>query len=430
MENNSKNTNYATKSIRWFTFIVLVFGGGTVFKLSSLKDAFYVPMQEFMHLSNTQIGVALSVYGIVQTVGNFASIYISDRFSKRILIPISLVSIGIIGVYISTFPSYYGILAAWGLLAFFGEVVYWPVLLKAIRLLGDSSQQGRLFGFLEAGRGVVDTIIAFSALGIFALLGSGAAGLKGGILFYSASVAIAGIASYFLLEDDKVQEVDENGNKISRNKAAWNGVIKAVKTPEIWVVSLTIFTIYSIYCGLTYFIPFLKDIYAMPVALVGAYGIINQYTLKMVGGPIGGYLADKKCKSATKYLRYALIAAALAMVIFILLPHDNMNVYFGMTLTLGFGAIVFTMRATFFAPVDEIRIPREISGAAMSIACIFGYSPQLFCFALYGYIIDTNPGITGYKIVFSIMVGFALAGILVTTLLLKMIKRKKEALGE
>lgn len=71
------------KPIRWFTFIVLVIGGGTVFKLSSLKDAFYVPMQEFMNLSNTQIGLALSVYGIVQTVGNFASIYIADRFSKK-----------------------------------------------------------------------------------------------------------------------------------------------------------------------------------------------------------------------------------------------------------------------------------------------------------------------------------------------------------
>ncbi|HEE9618408.1 TPA: MFS transporter, partial [Campylobacter coli] len=35
-------------------YIVLVIGGGTVFKLSSLKDAFYVPMQEFMNLSNTQ----------------------------------------------------------------------------------------------------------------------------------------------------------------------------------------------------------------------------------------------------------------------------------------------------------------------------------------------------------------------------------------
>ncbi len=93
------------KPIRWFTFIVLVIGGGTVFKLSSLKDAFYVPMQEFMNLSNTQIGLALSVYGIVQTVGNFASIYIADRFSKKILIPFSLICVGLVGIYISTFPS-------------------------------------------------------------------------------------------------------------------------------------------------------------------------------------------------------------------------------------------------------------------------------------------------------------------------------------
>lgn len=419
----------SAKPIRWFTFIVLVIGGGTVFKLSSLKDAFYVPMQEFMNLSNTQIGLALSVYGIVQTVGNFASIYIADRFSKKILIPFSLICVGLIGFYIASFPSFYGILIAWGLLSLFGEVVYWPVLLKAIRLLGDSTQQGRLFGFLEAGRGIVDTIVAFSALGIFILLGSGAGGLKAAIIFYSLCVIVAGVLAYFLLEDDKINTKDEKGNEISKNKAAWQGVMKAIKTPEIWIVSLTIFTIYSIYCGLIYFVPFLKDIYGMPVALAGAYGIINQYTLKLVGGPIGGYCADKVFHSSTRYLRFALILAALAMLIFVFMPHESLNIYLGMCLTLGFAAIVFTMRATFFAPVDEIQMPREISGAAMSIACIFGYSPQLFCFALYGFIIDTYEGILGYKIVFSIMGFFALCGILVSTYLLKRIKSKQAQLA-
>lgn len=420
-----KGGTMSAKPIRWFTFIVLVIGAGTVFKLSSLKDAFYVPMQEFMSLSNTQIGVALSVYGMVQTIGNFASIYIADRFSKKILIPFSLICVGLVGIYISTFPSYYGILVAWGLLALFGEVVYWPVLLKSIRLLGDSTQQGRLFGFLEAGRGVVDTIVAFSALGIFMLLGEGEAGLKSSIWFYSACVIVAGILAYFLLEDDKIRTTDKQGHTISKNQAAWQGVIQAIKTPEIWVVSMTIFTIYSVYCGLTYFIPFLKDIYGMPVALVGAYGIINQYTLKLVGGPIGGYLADKKFHSSARYLRFALILAAISITIFIFMPHSSLNIYFGMVLTLGFAALVFTMRATFFAPVDEIEMPREISGAAMSIACIFGYSPQLFCFALYGYMIDTYKGILGYKIVFGIMGCFALLGVGVTTYLIKMIQRKK-----
>ena len=409
---------------KWFTFVVLVIGGGTIFKLSSLKDAFYVPMQEFMGLTHTQIGAALSVYGLVQTIGNFASIYISDRFSKRIMISFSLVCIGLIGIYISTFPGYGGILLAWGLLSFFGEVVYWPVLLKAIRLLGDETEQGRLFGFLEAGRGVVDTIVAFSALGIFALLGKGSLALRGSILFYSGAVILTGIISYFLVEDDKIAVAD--GEKVNKNKLAWQGVVQAVKTPEIWVVSLTIASIYSVYCGLTYFIPFLKDIYGMPVTLIGAYGIVNQYGLKMVGGPVGGMLVDKKFKSATKFLRVALIAAAVAMFGFILLPHETMNVYVGMVCTLGFGAIIFSMRAVFFAPIDEIKVPRHISGAAMSIACIFGYAPQMFAFALYGNMLDRNPGMAGYRMVFMTMIGFAILGVVITTILLGMIKKKKD----
>ena len=408
---------------KWFTFVVLVIGGGTIFKLSSLKDAFYVPMQEFMGLTHTQIGAALSVYGLVQTIGNFASIYISDRFSKRIMISFSLVCIRLIGIYISTFPGYGGILLAWGLLSFFGEVVYWPVLLKAIRLLGDETEQGRLFGFLEAGRGVVDTIVAFSALGIFALLGKGSLALRGSILFYSGAVILTGIISYFLVEDDKIAVAD--GEKVNKNKLAWQGVVQAVKTPEIWVVSLTIASIYSVYCGLTYFIPFLKDIYGMPVTLIGAYGIVNQYGLKMVGGPVGGMLVDKKFKSATKFLRVALIAAAVAMFGFILLPHETMNVYVGMVCTLGFGAIIFSMRAVFFAPIDEIKVPRHISGAAMSIACIFGYSPQMFAFALYGNMLDRHPGMAGYRMVFMTMIGFAIVGVVITTILLGMIKKKK-----
>ena len=290
--------------------------------------------------------------------------------------------------------------------------------------MGDETELGRLFGFLEAGRGVVDTIIAFSALGIFAMLGKGSGALRGAILFYSAAVIVTGIISYILVEDDKV--IAKDGEKVNKNKLALDGVIQAIKMPEIWVVSLTIASIYSVYCGLTYFIPFLKDIYGMPVTLVGAYGIINQYGLKMVGGPVGGMLVDKKFKSATKFLRAALVVALVAMIGFIMLPHESMNVYAGMICTLGFGAIIFSMRAVFFAPVDEIKVPRNISGAAMSIACILGYCPQMFAFTLYGSMLDKYPGLAGYKMVFTTMAGFAVVGIVITTLLLKMIKRKQE----
>ena len=410
---------------RWFTYCVLVLGGGTIFKLSSLKDAFYVPMQEIMGLSHTQIGVALSVFGLVQTIGNFFSIYISDRFSKKILIPIGLIGTGFIGFYLSTFPSYYGIVAAWGLMALFAEVIYWPVLLKAIRLLGDASEQGRLFGFLEAGRGVIDIIVAFSALGIFVTLGSGPAGFRAAILFFAIIVILVGILSYFLLEDDVIKTVDDQGNKISKNKAALQGVGKALRTLDIWMISFTIFCAYSMYIGLTYFIPFLKDVYGLPVALVGAYGIVNQYGLKIIGGPTGGFLSDKLFKSPTKYLRFCFLLAVFLLIGLSALPHESMNVYLGMACTLGFGVVVFTMRAIFFAPVEEVGIPRDISGAAMSIVCILGYSPNVFAFTLYGSILDKYPGMEGYRYVFLTMAGFAALGFVVSNVLLYIINKKK-----
>lgn len=46
---------------KWALFSLLTLCGGTIYKLPSLKDAFYIPMQEYFHLTNGQIGNAMSV---------------------------------------------------------------------------------------------------------------------------------------------------------------------------------------------------------------------------------------------------------------------------------------------------------------------------------------------------------------------------------
>ena len=124
---------------------------------------------------------------------------------------------------------------------------------------------------------------------------------------------------------------------------------------------------YCIYCGLTYFIPFLNQIYLLPTTAVGMYGIINQYGLKMVGGPVGGFMSDKVHKSAAKHIRVGFLVCILAMVGFLMVPHEALGQsgswMLGAACTLGFGAIVFTMRAVFFAPMDEVKVPEEITGA-------------------------------------------------------------------
>ncbi len=163
---------------RWAIFSLLVLCGGTIYKLPSLKDAFYVPMQEYFHLTNGQIGNAMSVNSIVTTIGFFLSIYFSDKLPRRLTISFSLIATG---------------------------------------LLGNSSQQGRIFGFFETGRGVVDTVVAFSALAVFAWFGSGYLGFKMGILFYSGVAILVGGIIFLFLKDDK-HAVTEPVNESGENK--------------------------------------------------------------------------------------------------------------------------------------------------------------------------------------------------------------------
>ena len=412
---------------KWISFGILMLGAGTIYKLGFLKDAFYVPMQEFMGLSHTQIGTAMSVAGLISTFGFLASIYLTDRVSKKIMIPLSLISICVCGICLSTFPSYPVFLFIYCLLAICADMLYWPTMLKTVRLLGNADEQGRMFGIMEAGRGLMDTIIAFGALGIFSALGSTATGLKMAILFYSIVPGVIGIVMYFLLEPDEAPAENTATEKsASANKRAWEGVMRALKNKNIWLVSFNVFFVYSVYCGLTYFIPFLEEAYALPAALVGVYGIINQYGLKMLGGPIGGFITDKVLHSATKYLRIAFVIVGAILVVFSLLPHQSMGIMLGMTITLCISACVYSMRAIFFAPMDEVNVPREITGSAMSMGSFIGYLPGAFMYAVYGGILDKFEGLAGYRIVYIIMAVFAAGGFLLSTYILKTIKKEKD----
>ena len=243
------------------------------------------------------------------------------------------------------------------------------------------------------------------------------------ILFYAAVPGVIGIIAYFLLDPDKKPAANQEGRQVSANQAAWEGVLSALKNKNIWLVSMNIFMVYAVYCGLTYFIPFLEEVYALPAALVGAYGIINQYGLKMLGGPIGGFISDKVLHSATRFLRVVFIIVAVALTVFAFLPHGSMGVVLGMTFTLSIGALVFSMRAIFFAPMDEVRVPREITGAAMSMGSFIGYLPGAFMYAIYGGILDKMPGLQGYRVVFLIMAVFAVLGTLLSSYILRHIRK-------
>lgn len=413
---------------KWIRFALLVMAGGTIYKLANLKDAFYVPMQEAMSLSHTEIGTLLSVNSIVATALFVVGGFLADRFSTRILIPIGLVGTGALGLFLSTFPGFSTLLLVFALLAVCSDCLVWPALLKSIRQLGGSKEQGRLFGLLEGGRGVVDTAVAFSALGIFVLMGSGAGGFRAAIAFYAIIDIAVGVLLFLLLRNQTSEQISGQPAE-KKQKAGLGEIWRAAKLPQLWWVSFTVFMVYVVYCGLTYFIPYLTYVYGLPVALVGAYGIINQYGLKILGGPIGGVLADKVFKGASRYIRLAFLCLVPVVAVLLLLPSDPSSQVPAMIVTLLFSLIVFTMRGVFWAPMDEVGIPEETSGTAFGIACLVGYAPGMFAFIVYGSILDANPGAGGYHIVFIVLAALALVGAIVSSGLARVARARRAAVG-
>ena len=386
------------KNKRTITFIVLVVGASISMKLFSMKDILYIPMMETFNMNNAQFGATQSIYGIVQMIGYIPAMFIADKFSKKIMIPFSLFALAGVGLYFGTIPTYGGLLLVYGLLAIFGEMTYWPIMLKSIRLLGTKDEQGRLFGFLEGGRGLVDIFISFLALYIFSLFENQVSGLKSAIYLYSFALVPIGIISYFLLDHDVIKKKDDK-----TIKHILTGLKNELKTKELWLLAFTVHFIWLTYAGLTSFIPFLKDIYALPLALVSVYGIMNQYALKLIGGPVAGILADKVFKSPLKTMKVAFIGAIIGLIILRVVPHGN-SISVGMILTLAMGSFIFMLRALAFSPMEELNIPKERAGSAMALVCLVGYSANVYAYVMYGKIIDKFSGMQGYNYVFIVMI--------------------------
>ena len=383
-------------------FLILTMATGVVYNLPYIQDVFYVSIQESLNLSHTQLGNILSMAGLFSTFGFLLSIYFIDRISKRILIPCGLIGVGLTGIYLYTLPGYYGLMFIWVLFALFSDMVYWPVLVKSVKELGNDDEQGRIFGFFEAGRGLFDTLIVFIALSIFSIYGS----IKYVILFYSITCILMGVLAFILLDKDEKVNAKENKKKMSFP-------IEVIKLKEVWLISGNIFCAYAIYCGLTYMMPFLQNTFGISVVIIGIYGTVNQYGIKMMAGPLGGYLADKKFKSTSRYFSFCFKLIIIANIIMILLAKSKISIIVGFIFVIVFSILVNSMKALLFAPMQEAGISEELSGAAISLSSFIGYSPLIFCYSLYGSILDKFNGLLGYRILFFILIVFGIIGLII-----------------
>ena len=191
------------RTLRSFsTLIVLFVGGGSIYILPYLSSYFYIPMTEAMDLNNMQIGLMGSALGFTSMIFYWPGGWMADRFSPRKLIAFSMFANGILGFWLATIPRFEVLLVIQLLMGVLLTLTYWSALIKMVRLLAPSDQQGRYFGILEGGRNLSGALVVAASLYVFKLLGSSESGLRWAIVLCSTVLLVIGVLSWMCLPED------------------------------------------------------------------------------------------------------------------------------------------------------------------------------------------------------------------------------------
>ena len=282
-------------------------------------------------------------------------------------------------------------------------------------MLGDSKEQGRLFGIWTFGRALTVTILGFVSLGVFGYFEQGVSGMKAIIIFYSIITIVIGILAYFVLEDKVVANEE---SKISLKE-----MVKVLKYPAAWLAGALVFASWSVYIGFTMLTPYLSDIVKMGSDKAAAT-ILYAAILFTLGGLISGFLADKM-GSRIRLMLFCFIGMIITTGVFYVIPGGPDLAHVIIVTLAILGVFVYGNQAIFFSVIDEINIPENATGTAAGLISFIGYFPEIFCYTMVGKMVDKNPGIVGYRHIFLYMILCAVAGIVCAAILLKKFKCKK-----
>lgn len=154
----------------------------------------------------------------------------------------------------------------------------------------------------------------------------------------------------------------------------------------------------------------LDGVLGMSATLAATIGTFRTYGCRLIGGPLGGYLADKAFKSVAKEQLLGQLACLVTIGIFLVLPGGTSGGLLVVLLLL-VGIAMFLCKGTYFSIQPEMGIPTHISATAVAIATFVGYIPDMFVHTMFGNWIDAY-GDAGYTKILFYGVGTAVLGVI------------------
>ena len=221
------------------------------------------------------------------------------------------------------------------------------------------------------------------------------------ILFSSLIVFLTGILVIIFMESGIEGALNKSASLITNIKSV-------LKTQSVWLI---MFIIMAAYVG--YKVTDIYSLYASDVMSFDDLEAANIGSLQLYLRPLICLLialfADKK--SYIHLIIIGFIVMLVGALIFSLgIVQVNMNyIFFFSLIVVATGT--YAIRALYFSLMQEGRIPLVLTGTAVGVISVVGYTPDIFASPMIGYLLDTYPGIIGHQYVFAILVLFSIVGL-------------------
>jgi sugar phosphate permease len=401
-----------------YGLILLILAGEAAFFLPFVIQRVFRPtFLDVFGLTNYQLGICFSVYGLVALFSYFFGGTLADRFSPRILMSSALILTAFGGVWMTFYPGYLGMQWLYGYWGFTTVFMFWGAIIKQTRIWGGLDNQGIAFGFLDGGRGLVAAIL--SSLGVWIYAGYVSKQMEisladrqqafgAVILITSAIVALVGVL-VFLFLDKPIHPI----KKVPMNTIfVWGHFKKVLKIPSIWWLSLVILCAYMGYKVSDIFSLYAKEVMKYDEVQAAGIGSLLLY-LRPVVGILIGFMADKTRGSLMIFWGFFLmLIGSLVFATGVIDPGLKPLFFIG----IGLSAIgTYAARAVYFAILQEGSIPVILTGTAVGVVSFIGYTPDIFSGPLIGFLLDRSPGEQGHREVFGLLSLFALVGMFATS---------------
>ena len=422
MQNLDRDSSSIRRSI---TILALIVAGEAVFFLPFVLPRVFRPtLLDVFHLTNLELGIAFSVYGVVAMLAYFPGGPLADRFSARKLIVVALLATSIGGLVMASIPSLAALKVLYGYWGLTTILLFWAPLIRATRAWGGARLPGRAFGILDGGRGLVAAAISSGAVALFAFFmpdevqsatpDQRANAFRQVIFLFSGITFAAAVFVWFALPRQSEPSDDV------QNKLQPKGVGRVLRMPTLWLQAIVVVCAYVGYKGLDDVSLYAYDVLNFDEIQAARVGTLSMW-VRPFAAIVAGLLADRfgvARMTMLSLLVFAIGSAVIAAGAF----RPGMTVFFFATL-IATSAAVFALRGLYYAMMEEGRVPFGDTGTAVGIVSVVGYTPDIFMGPLMGILLDRWPGESGHRYVFAVLALSALVGLVASILFWRVVRR-------